>query len=60
VKFLVDNQLPAALARWIDAKGHDAVHVLDLGRGQEADRALWDFAAKEGRIVVSKTRTFSS
>jgi uncharacterized protein (DUF433 family) len=26
-----DNQLPAALARWLTAKGHDAVHVLDIG-----------------------------
>lgn len=58
MKFLVDNQLPSALARWIAAKGHDAVHVLDLGLGQEADRALWDFAAKEGRIIVSKDEDF--
>lgn len=26
-----DNQLPAALARWLTAKGHDAVHVVDIG-----------------------------
>jgi hypothetical protein len=31
VKFLSDNQLPAALARWLTAKGHDAVHVVDIG-----------------------------
>jgi predicted nuclease of predicted toxin-antitoxin system len=26
-----DNQLPAALARRLTAKGHDAVHVVDIG-----------------------------
>ena len=37
MKFLIDNQLPAALARWLTAKGHDAVHVLDIGQGQTED-----------------------
>jgi predicted nuclease of predicted toxin-antitoxin system len=52
VKFLVDNQLPVALARWLGGRGHDAVHV--LWSGQTDDRTLWDAAIAEGRIVVSK------
>jgi len=58
VKFLVDNQLPAALARWLSAQGHDAVHVLDRGQGQTDDRQIWSDAIAENRIVVSKDEDF--
>ena len=34
MRFLVDNQLPAALARWLTAQGHDAIHVLDVALAQ--------------------------
>jgi predicted nuclease of predicted toxin-antitoxin system len=58
VKFLVDNQLPAALARWLTAKGYDAIHVLDRGLGRECDGELWKLAHEEGRILVSKDEDF--
>lgn len=58
MKFLVDNQLPAALARWLTAKGHDAIHVLDRGLGRECDVELWKLANDEGRILVSKDEDF--
>ena len=54
----MDNQLPAALARWLSAKGHDAVHVLDRGQGQTDDRQIWAEALAENRIVVSKDEDF--
>ena len=38
MKFLVDNQLPKELARWLVSQGHDAEHVLDRGQGQTDDR----------------------
>jgi predicted nuclease of predicted toxin-antitoxin system len=31
MRFLVDAQLPPALARWLAEKGHDARHVADVG-----------------------------
>jgi predicted nuclease of predicted toxin-antitoxin system len=58
VKFLVDNQLPAALARWLGTRGQDAIHVLDRGLGQANDETLWALALAEGRIVVSKDEDF--
>ncbi len=58
MKFLVDNQLPAALARWLTAKGHAAIHVLDRGLGRECDVELWRIANDEGRILVSKDEDF--
>ena len=58
MKFLVDNQLPLALSRWIKAQGVDAVHVIDLGFSEKEDLYLWQFATREERIVVSKDEDF--
>ena len=30
MKFLVDDQLPRRLARWLQAEGHEAIHTRDL------------------------------
>lgn len=40
MRFLVDAQLPPALARWLTERGHDAVHVLDLGLGDMTEDHL--------------------
>ncbi len=58
MKFLVDNQLPAAVAHWLAGKGHDAIHVLDRDLAQADDRQLWALACQEERIVVSKDEDF--
>jgi predicted nuclease of predicted toxin-antitoxin system len=58
MKFLVDTQLPAALARWLTARGCDAVHVLDRGMGQASDTQLWQDCLTEGRIMISKDEDF--
>ena len=58
MKFLVDNQLPKALAVWLTEQGHDAVHVLDRDQGQTDDRLIWTEAIAESRIVVSKDEDF--
>ena len=52
MKFLVDNQLPAALARWLVGRGHDALHVLDRDWAQSTDRQIWQEALAEERIVI--------
>lgn len=58
-RFLVDNQLPASLARWIEEKGDEAVHVLALDLGQSPDAAIWAHAAQEGMVIVSKDEDFA-
>ncbi len=58
MKFIVDNQLPAALARWLSARGEDAVHVLDLALDHHPDADIWARASAEGCIVVSKDEAF--
>jgi hypothetical protein len=39
MRFIVDNQLPTALARWLSARGGDAVHVLDIAFASSRLRA---------------------
>jgi predicted nuclease of predicted toxin-antitoxin system len=41
VRFLVDTQLPEALALWLSERGHQAEHVLDVGLGQSKDTPVW-------------------
>jgi predicted nuclease of predicted toxin-antitoxin system len=41
VKFLVDANLPPALARWLAAAGHEAYHVSDFGLEAMPDKAIW-------------------
>lgn len=44
MRFLVDAQLPPALAHWLSARGHEAVHVGELGMQAATDRVIWDRA----------------
>lgn len=58
MKFLIDNRLPRRLAGSLVERGHDAVHVLDVGLGGAEDRELWERAAREGRVIVSEDEDF--
>ena len=58
MKVLVDNQLPAALARWLAARGLDACHVSDVGLEDASDQCIWNYAIAEGRVLVSKDEDF--
>ena len=44
MRFLVDNQLPAALAAWLRQQGHEAEHVLDFQLAQAKDNPIWQHA----------------
>jgi len=52
VKFLVDNQLPRALATLLENLGHHAVHVLDIELSQVDDLAIWAYAAQYGYTII--------
>lgn len=59
MKFLVDAQLPAKLARALDAAGHDAVHTSELHDGNRTtDAQIARQADSDGRIVVTKDADF--
>jgi predicted nuclease of predicted toxin-antitoxin system len=52
VKFLVDANLPPALARWLTSEGHEAHHVSDLGMERAPDRPIKDSAEVTDDIIV--------
>jgi predicted nuclease of predicted toxin-antitoxin system len=58
VKFLVDNQLPGALARFLASRGVDCQHVLDLDMGGASDSEIWEHASKDDSVVISKDEDF--
>lgn len=59
MKLLVDNQLPAALARYLSANGFESQHVLDIGLDAASDQVIWEHARKEGMVIVTKDEDFA-
>jgi len=53
MRFLLDMNLPPAMAEWLRSEGHDAVHIREVGLGDVSDRDIFANAAEEGRIVVT-------
>lgn len=59
MRFLVDAQLPARLAVFLDTAGHDAVHTTQLPAGNRTtDAAIAELADRDDRVVVTKDRDF--
>ena len=57
--FLIDNQLPPALARLIQFDlGADAKHVADLGLQNATDVDLWAYASETESVLISKDDDF--
>jgi len=59
VRFLVDTQLPAAVTRFLEAEGHQAEHVLELGLAQSKDDILWEYAERHQAVIVTKEEDFA-
>ncbi len=58
MKFLVDNQLPAALARFLAGRGVECQHVLDVGLADATDPEIWEHASRNDCVVISKDEDF--
>jgi len=58
VKFLIDNQLPVALARFLVSLGCDCVHITETGLARASDIAIWRSACEGDQIVVTKDEDF--
>lgn len=59
MRFLVDAQLPRRLAVWLRDQGHDAIHTLDLPRGnRSSDAEVVQIGDAAERIVVTKDADF--
>lgn len=59
MRFLVDAQLPARLAAFLEAAGHDAVHTRHLPAGNRStDSQIAEEADATDRVVVTKDSDF--
>jgi predicted nuclease of predicted toxin-antitoxin system len=58
VKFLIDQQLPPALARFLEDQGHVARHVRELGLNVSDDATIWTRATANDMVVVSRDEDF--
>ena len=59
MRFVVDAQLPPALARRIESFGHIAEHVADRGLAKAADNEIRAVAAEIGAVIVTKDEDFA-
>ena len=46
MRFLIDANLPFALAHWIGEQGDHAEHVSDAGLASADDRDIWAYAGR--------------
>ena len=60
MKFLINAQLPPALARWLCTQGYDAQHVEDLGLRDAEDRVIWAQAMSMHAIIITKDEDFAA
>jgi predicted nuclease of predicted toxin-antitoxin system len=58
VIFLVDQQLPPALCRFFEDRGHVSYHVRDLGLNSASDAIIERHASANKMVVVSKDEDF--
>ena len=58
MRFLVDAQLPPALARWLGEKGFSATAARELGLRDSDDGSIWNFARTGEWTVVTKDEDF--
>lgn len=59
MRFLVDAQLPPALARRIAAAGHECEHVADCGLLTAPDPAIRAYARSVGAVIITKDEDFA-
>jgi len=52
-RFLVDESLPERVRDQLNAIGHDAAHVFDLGLAGAPDDVIYDHASAERRIIIT-------
>ena len=56
--FVVDANLPPALARALTARGYQAEHVMDVGLRDSEDAPIWDYALQHHAVIITKDEDF--
>ncbi len=57
-RFVIDEQLPPALAERLRGEGYDAIHVFNGGLGGHPDEAIAREAMARGAILITKDADF--
>ncbi len=60
MNFLIDAQLPPALARLIISLGHRAVHVEEVGILLSPDQAIWNYGVANVQTIITKDEDFKN
>lgn len=58
MKFIVDAQLPPALARLLCDLGQEAVAVREVGLREADDYPIWQYALEHDSVIVTKDEDF--
>jgi predicted nuclease of predicted toxin-antitoxin system len=58
MRFVIDAQLPPALAQLLTSRGHRAEHVADIGLRDADDSPIWRYAVEKQAILVTKDEDF--
>jgi len=59
MKFIIDAHLPKKLSCFLNEKGFDSIHTLDLpNKNATKDSEINDLSLKDSRIVISKDSDF--
>src|SRR5690348_8891665 len=53
MRFLLDMNLPPAMADWLRSEGHDAVHIREIGIARLSDPEIFARAAGDRRVLVT-------
>lgn len=59
MRFVIDAQLPPALAVWLAGRGHEADHVFSLGLAETGDIDILKHAISVSAVVVTKDADFA-
>jgi predicted nuclease of predicted toxin-antitoxin system len=55
MNFIVDAQLPKSLSDFLNSKGHNSIHTLELdNKNKTSDNTIVEIAEKENRVVITK------
>jgi len=58
MRFIVDAQLPPALAKSLCELGHEADHVNRIGLGQAPDTEIWRHVERNAAVLLTKDVDF--
>lgn len=59
MKFLIDAQLPPALAHWFREAGCESQAVREIDLREADDGAIWRHAAQNDYVIVTKDEEFA-